>query len=62
MPEAVLWVVFVIDLYVCLYSQVMDNILIQVVGRKKIILFKPSDLPYLYMQGISLLLFLSDVV
>jgi tRNA wybutosine-synthesizing protein 5 len=29
----------------------MDNILIQVVGRKRVILFPPSDVPCLYLTG-----------
>lgn len=29
----------------------MDNILIEVVGRKKVVLFPPSDVPFLYLVG-----------
>lgn len=29
----------------------MDNVLIQVVGKKRVILFPPSDVEYLYMKG-----------
>ena len=29
----------------------MDNVLIQVVGSKRVILFPPSDVDYLYMKG-----------
>ena len=29
----------------------MDNLLVQVVGRKKVILFPPSDAPHLYLVG-----------
>lgn len=29
----------------------MDNILIQVKGKKRVILFPPSDVEYLYMKG-----------
>lgn len=29
----------------------MDNILVQVVGRKRVVLFPPSDSPYLYLVG-----------
>ena len=31
--------------------QVMDNLLVQVVGRKRVVLFPPSDAPYLYLTG-----------
>ncbi|CAF0715070.1 unnamed protein product [Brachionus calyciflorus] len=33
------------------HYDIMDNILIQVSGRKRIILFPPSDIEYLYMKG-----------
>ena len=29
----------------------MDNLLIQVIGDKDVLLYPPSDLPYLYLQG-----------
>ena len=29
----------------------MDNILVEVVGRKKVVLFPPSDAPFLYLTG-----------
>lgn len=29
----------------------MDNILVEVVGRKKVVLFPPTDAPYLYLVG-----------
>lgn len=29
----------------------MDNILIQVTGHKRVVLYPPSDLDYLYMKG-----------
>lgn len=29
----------------------MDNLLIQVVGKKRVVLFPPSDAPYLYLTG-----------
>jgi hypothetical protein len=29
----------------------MDNALTQIVGRKRIILYPPTDVPYLYLQG-----------
>lgn len=29
----------------------MDNILVQVVGRKRVVLFPPLDFPYLYLTG-----------
>ena len=29
----------------------MDNVLIQVTGRKRVVLFPPSDIDYMYMQG-----------
>lgn len=31
--------------------QVMDNLLVQVVGKKKVVLFPPRDSPYLYLVG-----------
>ncbi|XP_069790635.1 tRNA wybutosine-synthesizing protein 5 isoform X3 [Narcine bancroftii] len=31
--------------------KVMDNLLIQVTGRKRVILFSPQDAPYLYLTG-----------
>lgn len=31
--------------------KVMDNLLVQVVGKKKVVLFPPSDAPYLYLVG-----------
>lgn len=31
--------------------QVMDNLLVQVVGTKRVVLFPPSDAPYLYLEG-----------
>ncbi|XP_067929165.1 tRNA wybutosine-synthesizing protein 5-like [Watersipora subatra] len=33
------------------HYDVMDNLLIQILGDKEIIMFPPSDLPYLYLQG-----------
>lgn len=33
------------------HYDVMDNILVQVVGRKRVVLFPPSDAPYLYLTG-----------
>lgn len=33
------------------HYDVMDNLLIQVTGRKKVVLFPPSDVDYLYMSG-----------
>ena len=35
------------------HYDVMDNILIQIVGRKRVTLWHPSDLPYLYIVGSS---------
>ncbi|KRZ66354.1 tRNA wybutosine-synthesizing protein 5 [Trichinella papuae] len=29
----------------------MDNILLQIVGRKRVVLFDPSQIPYLYLEG-----------
>lgn len=29
----------------------MDNILVEVVGRKRVVLFPPSDAPFLYLTG-----------
>lgn len=31
--------------------QVMDNLLVQVCGKKKAVLFSPNDFEYLYIQG-----------
>ncbi|XP_061413585.1 tRNA wybutosine-synthesizing protein 5 isoform X1 [Lethenteron reissneri] len=33
------------------HYDVMDNMLIQVVGRKRVVLFSPSDVPFLYLNG-----------
>ncbi|XP_046662570.1 tRNA wybutosine-synthesizing protein 5-like [Homalodisca vitripennis] len=33
------------------HYDIMDNILIQVQGRKRVVLFDPSDISYLYMEG-----------
>ncbi|XP_054277778.1 tRNA wybutosine-synthesizing protein 5-like [Macrosteles quadrilineatus] len=33
------------------HYDIMDNLLIQVQGRKRVVLFKPSDVNYLYMDG-----------
>ncbi|KAI8776077.1 tRNA wybutosine-synthesizing protein 5 isoform X1 [Biomphalaria glabrata] len=33
------------------HYDIMDNILIQVVGRKKVVLFHPNDVDYLYLNG-----------
>ncbi|GFO09631.1 tRNA wybutosine-synthesizing protein 5 [Plakobranchus ocellatus] len=33
------------------HYDVMDNLLIQVIGRKKVVLFAPKDVDYLYMSG-----------
>ncbi|XP_003374229.1 hypothetical protein Tsp_12112 [Trichinella spiralis] len=32
-------------------SVIMDNILLQIVGRKRVVLFDPSQIPYLYLEG-----------
>uniref|UniRef100_A0A673TFZ8 tRNA-yW synthesizing protein 5 n=1 Tax=Suricata suricatta TaxID=37032 RepID=A0A673TFZ8_SURSU len=34
-----------------LYPQVMDNFLIQVTGKKRVVLFSPRDAQYLYLSG-----------
>ena len=34
-----------------LFFQVMDNLLVQVRGSKRVILFPPSDAPFLYLDG-----------
>ncbi|KRZ86042.1 tRNA wybutosine-synthesizing protein 5 [Trichinella sp. T8] len=31
--------------------EIMDNILLQIVGRKRVVLFDPSQIPYLYLEG-----------
>ena len=31
--------------------QIMDNILIQVIGIKKVVLFNPTDVEFMYMNG-----------
>lgn len=31
--------------------KIMDNVLIQISGKKRVILFPPSDVEYLYMKG-----------
>ncbi|XP_067843909.1 tRNA wybutosine-synthesizing protein 5 isoform X2 [Heptranchias perlo] len=33
------------------HYDVMDNLLIQVTGRKRVVLFSPQDAPYLYLTG-----------
>lgn len=33
------------------FDQVMDNLLIEVVGNKKVVLFDPKDSDFLYMNG-----------
>jgi len=33
------------------HYDIMDNLLIQVQGRKRVVLFSPSDVNYLYMEG-----------
>ena len=33
------------------HYDVMDNLLVQVTGRKRAVLFSPEDLPYLYLEG-----------
>lgn len=33
------------------HYDIMDNMLIQVQGRKRVVLFNPSDIPYLYLNG-----------
>lgn len=33
------------------HYDVMDNLLVQVTGRKKAVLYSPEDLPYLYLEG-----------
>ncbi|KRX86901.1 tRNA wybutosine-synthesizing protein 5 [Trichinella pseudospiralis] len=33
------------------FSKIMDNILLQIVGRKRVVLFDPSQIPYLYLKG-----------
>lgn len=33
------------------HYDIMDNMLIQVQGRKHVVLFNPSDVPYLYLNG-----------
>ena len=38
-------------MYMLCYFQVMDNFLIQVRGRKRVVLFHPSSVNFLYMNG-----------
>ncbi len=33
------------------HYDIMDNVLIQVHGTKRLIMFKPSDIDYLYIDG-----------
>ncbi|KGL79504.1 tRNA wybutosine-synthesizing protein 5, partial [Tinamus guttatus] len=33
------------------FSSVMDNLLIQVTGKKRVVLYSPQDAPYLYLSG-----------
>ncbi|XP_075217355.1 tRNA wybutosine-synthesizing protein 5-like isoform X2 [Lycorma delicatula] len=33
------------------HYDVMDNMLIQIQGKKRVVLFSPSDAPYMYMEG-----------
>ncbi|XP_040418006.1 tRNA wybutosine-synthesizing protein 5 [Cygnus olor] len=33
------------------HYDVMDNLLIQVTGRKRVVLYSPQDVPYLYLSG-----------
>lgn len=33
------------------HYDVLDNLLVQVTGRKRAVLYSPEDLPYLYMEG-----------
>ena len=35
------------------HYDVMDNVLVQIVGRKKVTLWHPNDVPYLYIEGSS---------
>ena len=35
------------------HYDVMDNILVQIVGRKRVTLWHPADIPYLYIEGSS---------
>lgn len=36
-------------------SQVMDNFLIQVTGKKRVVLYSPRDAPYLYLSGMHVI-------
>lgn len=36
-------------------SQVMDNFLIQVTGKKQVVLYSPRDAPYLYLSGMHVI-------
>ena len=33
------------------YSQIMDNMLMVISGTKRVVLYRPDDIQYLYMNG-----------
>ncbi|KRX54827.1 tRNA wybutosine-synthesizing protein 5 [Trichinella sp. T9] len=39
------------DVCITFIKSIMDNILLQIVGRKRVVLFDPSQIPYLYLEG-----------
>ncbi|KRX70708.1 tRNA wybutosine-synthesizing protein 5 [Trichinella sp. T6] len=39
------------DIQIWTHYDIMDNILLQIVGRKRVVLFDPSQIPYLYLEG-----------
>ncbi|KAH9516430.1 tRNAPhe (7-(3-amino-3-carboxypropyl)wyosine37-C2)-hydroxylase, variant 2 [Dermatophagoides farinae] len=39
------------NLSIWTHYDVMENILLQIIGRKKVILFPPTDAPFLYLKG-----------
>ncbi|KRZ12872.1 tRNA wybutosine-synthesizing protein 5, partial [Trichinella pseudospiralis] len=39
------------EIQIWTHYDIMDNILLQIVGRKRVVLFDPSQIPYLYLKG-----------
>ena len=40
-----------VQMFMCFPMQVMDNLLVQVSGRKRVVLFSPRDAANLYLVG-----------